>query len=103
MRQSELALANYDIEAFQHDLNFPRESQLDLAQIMKFAYAYRASMSVDATTIKAPTELALFLAGSDRCPQPNPDVAPKGDNTVDLQGVNLPLAVPRGIEPLFPG
>jgi hypothetical protein len=95
MRQSEMALANADIEVYQHDPSFPRESRPDLAEIMKFAYAYRASMSVDARTIPASTELALFLAGSDRPPHLS--------NIVYLQVVILPLAVPRGIEPLFPG
>jgi hypothetical protein len=68
MRQSVMARANADIEVYQQDPSFPRESSPDLAEIMKFAYAYRASMSVDARTIEAPTELALFLAGSDRSP-----------------------------------
>jgi hypothetical protein len=70
MRQSEMALTNADIEVYQQDPSFPRESRPDLAEIMKFAYAYRASMSVDARTIPASTELALFLAGSDRSPPP---------------------------------
>jgi hypothetical protein len=103
MRQSVMARANADIEVYQQDPSFPRESSPDLVEIMKFAYAYRASMSVDATTIEAPTELALFLAGSDRLPHTNPDVCPTVQNSVYLQGVSLPLAVPRGIEPLFPG
>jgi hypothetical protein len=98
-----MARANADIEVYQQDPSFPRESSPDLVEIMKFAYAYLASMSVDATTIKAPTELALFLAGSDRYSHAVPDVTPTRDNSVDLQGVSLPLAVPRGIEPLFPG
>jgi hypothetical protein len=99
MRQPVMARANADIEVYQQDPSFPRESSPALAEIMKFAYAYRASMSVDATTIEAPTDLALFLAGSDSLPNANPIVCPTVQNSVDLQGVSLPLAVPRGLEP----
>ena len=103
MHQSEMAISNYDIEVFQKDPSCPKESRPDLAQIMKFAYAYRASMLVDATTIPAPTGLPELRKAPDRCPHASPDVAPMSKIMTILRGVKLPLAVPRGIEPLFPG
>jgi hypothetical protein len=100
------ACASHDLYLTHHlKAKIPTEKgiALDIHLIRSFAWAYEMFYTVDATSMPAPTCLPELRKVMDRCPQPISDVAPNGENSVDLQGDDLPLAVPRGIEPLFPG
>jgi hypothetical protein len=69
MSQSVMVRANFDIEVFEKDESFPKESKPDLAQIMKFAYAYRASLMIDAKSIDTIIGLPELRKKPDRPPR----------------------------------
>lgn len=89
-----------DFDAFlahhQRQVPEPYTKDADLHLIQSFAWAYEMFYTVDATSMPAPTCLPELRKVMDRCPPVQPDVAPLGENSVDLQGDNSPLAVPRG-------